>query len=108
MPAEAEERSIPRRAVREAVREFVEAGEVRRARGRKTGREPLAPLARMGERELDTLLLGVMPDTRNGILVPDGSELARKVEGFRKAQAERRTARQTEEVEAQAEQPVEA
>lgn len=73
----------------------------------------LAPLKRMAEGELETLLIGVMADPKSGIVVPAGTKLARRVQGFRKAkakaQAERRaerTAGRHAEVAAATEQPV--
>ena len=107
--AEAEELPVPEKAVREAVCALGEAGKIRKRRGKTDGRVYLAPLERMAERELETLLIGVMADPRSGIPVPEGSKLARRVEGFRKAQAERRAEREaarTAEVAAATEQPV--
>ena len=98
---------VPEKAVREAVAALGEAGKIRKRRSTKTGLVYLAPLERMAERELETLLIGVMADPRNGIIVPEGTKLARRVEGFRKAQAER-TAGRAAEVTAATEQPVEA
>jgi hypothetical protein len=105
--AEAEECHLPERAVREALTELGEAGKIRRVRGRKTGRQFLAPLERMGERELETLLIGVLADEKSGIPVPGNTKLARRVEGFRKARAQLRAAPDAEVEEAK-EQPVEA
>lgn len=107
--AEAEEAPVPEKAVREAVGALGEAGKIRKRRGTKTGRVYLAPLERMAERELETLLIGVMADPRSGIIVPDGSKLARRVEGFRKVRAERRAGRAADrhaEVAAATQQPV--
>lgn len=109
--AEGEERPVPEKAVRQAVHELGQAGKIRKGRSRKTGRVFLAPLERMTERELETLLIGVMADPKSGIPVPEGSKLARRVEGFRKAQAERRAEREAArwaDAEQAAEQPVEA
>lgn len=105
--AEAEEMPVPEKAVREAVGALGEAGKIRKRRSKKTGRVYLAPLERMAERELETLLIGVMADPRSGIPVPADTKLARRVEGFRKAQAERRAERTADRhTEAATEQPV--
>ena len=109
--AGAEEHPIPEKAVREAVRELGEAGKIRKRRSKTDGRVYLAPLERMAERELETLLIGVMADPRSGIPLAEGSKLARRVEGFRKAQAERgaeRAADRQAEAAATTQQPVEA
>jgi hypothetical protein len=103
--AEAEEHPIPHKAVREAVQELGEAGKIRKVRSRKTGEVRLASLARMTEREIETLLIGVMADERSGIPVPADTMLSRRVEGFRKAKAEKKAAAREERA---AEQPVEA
>jgi hypothetical protein len=105
--AEAEEYPLPEKAVREALTELAEAGKIRRVRSRKTGRQFLVPLERMGERELETLLIGVLADEKSGIPVPANTKLARRVEGFRKARAARCSAPDAE-VEEASEQPVEA
>lgn len=95
--AEGEELPVPEKAVRQAVLELGEAGKIRKRRSKTNGRVYLAPLERMAERELETLLICVMPDPKSGIPVPADTKLARRVEGFRtakaEAQAERRAAR---------------
>lgn len=104
--AEPEEHPILEKPVREAVRKLGEAGKIRKLRSRKTGRELLTPVERMTERELETLLIGVMADPRSGIRVPEGSKLSRRVERFRKAKAAARKERIARE--SGAERPVEA
>ncbi len=61
----------------------------------------------MPERELETLLIGVMAEPRNGIPVPEDTKLARRVAAFRKAKAKGKAERQTEAVETE-QQPVKA
>jgi hypothetical protein len=83
--AEVEEVPVPEKAVREAVGALGEAGKIRKRRSTKTGRVYLAPLERMAERELETLLIGVMADRATASVRRARS--SPQVEGFRRQQA---------------------
>jgi hypothetical protein len=83
----ADERGLAdrREALREALSELREAGRVRVARNRKDGRLYAAALRPIDRRREEGALLSIIADPENGIPVPEGSLLARRVAGVRRA-----------------------
>jgi DNA-binding MarR family transcriptional regulator len=82
-----------RGALREALSELREAGRVRVARNRKDGRLYAAALRPIEHRREEGALLSIIADPENGIPISEGSLLARRVAGVRRA-IERRDASQ--------------
>ena len=98
--AKAEEQPVPEALLKRTLQELGEVGKIRKRRERSTGRIVFDAFGKMADRELETLLIGVMADPNNGILVPEDTKLARRVAAFRKAKA---TAKVKAEAERQAE-----
>jgi hypothetical protein len=90
----ADERGLTdrREALREALSELRGAGRVRVARSRKDGRLYAAALRPIDRRREEGALLAITADPENGIPVPEGSRLSRRVAGMRRAMACRTTA----------------
>jgi hypothetical protein len=103
--AKAEEQPVPEAMLKRTLQELGEAGKIRKRRERSTGRIVFDAFGKMPERELETLLIGVMAESKNGIPVPEDTKLARRVAAFRKAKAKSKAERQTEAVETE-QQPV--
>lgn len=85
--AKAEDQPVPEALLKRTLQELGEAGKIRKMRERSTGRIVLDAFGKMPERKLETLLLGVMAEPKNGIPVPENTKLARRVAAFRKAKA---------------------
>ncbi len=102
--AKAEEQPVPEALLKRTLQELGEAGKIRKRRERSTGRIVFDAFGKMADRELETLLIGVMAEPKNGIPVPEDTKLARRVEGFRKAKD---TAKAVAKVEAEAEREAE-
>lgn len=90
----ADERGLADRrgALREALSELRGAGRVRVARSRKDGRLYAAALRPIERRREEGALLAIIADPENGIPVPEGSLLACRVAGMRRAMERRTTA----------------
>ncbi|MEW6637997.1 MAG: hypothetical protein AB1425_14425, partial [Actinomycetota bacterium] len=90
----ADERGLADRrgALREALSELRGAGRVRVARSRKDGRLYAAALRPTERRREEGALLSIIADPENGIPVPEGSLLASRVAGMRRAMERRTTA----------------
>ena len=102
--AKAEEQPVPEALLKRTLQELGEAGKIRKRRERSTGRIVFDAFGKMPNRELETLLIGVMADPKNGIPVPEDTKLARRVNAFREAG---RKAKATANVEAEAGQEAE-
>ena len=113
--AKAEEQPVPEALLKRTLQELGEAGKIRKRRERSTGRIVFDAFGKMPRRELETLLIGVMAELKNGIPVPEDTKLARRVAAFRKARrkagaaakAKAEAERQTESAETE-QQPVAA
>ena len=101
--AKAEEQPVPESLLKRTLQELGEAGKIRKRRERSTGRIVFDAFGKMPSRELETLLIGVMAEPKNGIPVPEDTKLARRVAAFRKAGAAGKAKAEAErEVEQQA------